>query len=58
MAFIEDLPPYTYLHPGDERAGTVNIGWLDRRHSFPTGETGEDFRAKLRKPCRRRVREG
>jgi hypothetical protein len=58
MAFFEDLTPYTYLHPEEERAGTVTIGWLDRRHPFPTGETGEDFRAKLLKLCRPRVREG
>jgi hypothetical protein len=57
MAFFEDLTPYTYLHPEEERAGTVNIGWLDRRHPFPTWETGEDFRAKLLKLCKLRVKQ-
>jgi hypothetical protein len=52
MAFFEDLTPYTYMHP---EPGTVNIGWLDRRHPFPTGETSAEFRAKLQQLCLRRV---
>jgi hypothetical protein len=56
MAFFEDLTPYTYFHPEEERAGTVNIGWLDRRQPFPTGETNVEFRAKLLQLCRRRVK--
>jgi hypothetical protein len=28
MAYFEDLSPYAYLHPEEERPGTVNIGWL------------------------------
>ena len=56
MAFYDDLTPYTYLHPEEEPAGTVNIGWLDRRHSFPTGETTAEFRAKLLGICQRGVK--
>ena len=56
MAFYEDLTPYTYVHPEEERAGTVNIGWLARRHPFPTGETSAVFRAKLLELCQRRVK--
>src|SRR5262249_36843970 len=37
----------TYFHPEEEQAGTVNIGWLDLRYPFPTGETSDEFRAKL-----------
>lgn len=57
MAFFEDLTPYTYLHPEEEPPGTVNIGWLDRGHPFPTGPTGDEFRAKLGRLCARRVRQ-
>jgi hypothetical protein len=57
MAFFEDLTPYNYLQPEEERAGTVNIGWLDRRRRFPTGETSGEFRAKLLSLCRQRVKQ-
>ena len=57
MTFFDDLTPYTYLHPEDEQPGTVNIGWLDRWHSFPTGETSEAFRGKLQQLCLRRVKQ-
>jgi hypothetical protein len=56
MAFFEDLTPYTYLHPEEERDRTVNVGWLHRQHHFPTGETGAAFQAKLLKLCQRRVK--
>jgi hypothetical protein len=47
MTFFADLTPYTYHHPEEEKAGTVNIGWLDPRHPFPIGETSDELRAKL-----------
>src|SRR4051812_43035890 len=56
MSFFEDLTPYTYFHPQEERAGTVNIGWLDRRHPFLTGDTSAEFRAQLQQVCLRRVK--
>jgi hypothetical protein len=56
MAFFEDLTPYTYFHPEEELPGAVNIGWLERKHAFPTGETSEEFRAKLGRLCQRRVK--
>ena len=56
MAFFEDLTPYTYLDPEEEAPGTVNIGWLDRFHPFPTGPTSEEFRDKLGRLCARRVK--
>ncbi|HWG42388.1 MAG TPA: hypothetical protein VN688_06335 [Gemmataceae bacterium] len=56
VSFFEDLTPYTYFHPEEERAGTVNIGWLDRRHPFRTGLTSAVFRAKLHQLCQRRVK--
>jgi hypothetical protein len=56
MAFFEDLTPYTYLHPEEELPGTVNIGWLDKDHPFPTGPTTEEFRVRLGQLCQRRVK--
>jgi hypothetical protein len=38
MTFFDDLTPYTY-HPDAEWPGTLNIGWLDRWHSFPSDPT-------------------
>jgi hypothetical protein len=49
MTYFADLTPYTYgssLEPD-----TLNIGWLSKRSSFATGETPEDFRAKLSAFC-------
>lgn len=57
MAFFEDLTPYTYLHPEEERPDTVNIGWLEPTHPSATGETSEAFRAKLGMLCQRRVKQ-
>ncbi len=57
MAFFEDLTPYTYLHPEEERPDTVNTGWLDRDHPFATGQTDEVFQAKLGLLCLRRVKQ-
>src|SRR5438034_4414453 len=56
MTYFEDLTPYTYFHPDEEQPGTVNVGWLDSRHPFPTGETSAEFRARLLGLCRRRVK--
>src|SRR5262249_44600355 len=56
MTYFEDLTPYTYFHPEEEQPGTVNVGWLDRRHPFPTGETSAEFRDRLQRLCRRRLK--
>lgn len=53
MAFFEDLTPYTYHHPEKESPGTVNVGWLDRRHPFSTGRTSVQFQTKLERLCQR-----
>ena len=55
MAFFADLTPYLYFRSEGSGQCTVNIGWLDRTHPFPTGETTEEFRAKLGQLCQRRV---
>jgi hypothetical protein len=57
LAFFEDLTPYSYLHPEEELPGTMNVGWLDRDHPFPTSPTSEEFRVKLGRLCQRRVKQ-
>jgi hypothetical protein len=57
VAFFHDLTPYTYFHPEEEAPGTINIGWLDRVHAFPTGETNEAFRINLEILCQWRVKQ-
>jgi hypothetical protein len=57
MTFFPDLTPYTYLDPEEDPPGTLNIGWLDPEHPFPTGPTSEEFRAKLGWLCERRVKQ-
>ena len=57
MTFFDDLTPYTYLAPEEERPETVNIGWLDCWHPFPTGETSAEFRGKLQQLCQRRAKQ-
>jgi hypothetical protein len=56
MAFFEDLTPYSYHRPEEELPGTLNVGWLDRTHPSPTGQTDEAFRGKLGRLCQRRVK--
>jgi len=55
MAYFKDLTPYTYFHAEKNQSETVNIGWLERWHLFPKGETSEEFRLKLERLSRRRV---
>lgn len=57
MSFFPDLTPYTYFHSDDDPPGTVNVGWLDAAHPYPTGRTSKAFRAKLAKLCERRVKQ-
>jgi hypothetical protein len=57
VAFFEDLTPYTYLHPEEELPGTVNIGWLDKDHPYPKGETSGEFQMKLDQLCQQRVKQ-
>lgn len=56
VTFFEDLTPYSYLHPEEELPGTVNIGWLDPKHPFPTGLTSAAFQTKLQQLCQRRMK--
>jgi hypothetical protein len=51
MSWFEDLSPYTY-HPSER--GTLNVGWLDGGHDFPTDPPEPPVVAKLTHLCRRR----
>jgi hypothetical protein len=57
VTFFADLTPYTYFHPEEGPAGTVNVGWLDPRHPYTTGATSAKFRQTLRQLCRRRMKQ-
>ncbi len=50
MTWFADLSPYTYFEP-DRRPGLLNIGWLDRAHEFPVGETPPELAATLARLC-------
>src|SRR6476620_8998872 len=56
VSFFEDLTPYSYFHPEEELPDTVNIGWLEAGHPFPTGPTSKKFRTKLERLCQRRLK--
>ncbi len=52
MAYFADLTPYVYgIGERPDGPQALNIGWLDRRCPFPTGETPAEFREKLRLFC-------
>lgn len=51
MTFFEDQSPYTYFPT--ERRETLNVGWLEKGHPYPVGETSQEFRDKLALLCRR-----
>jgi hypothetical protein len=52
MTYFEDLSQYTYR---SREEGVVNVGWLKRKHPFPTGVTSEEFRLKLGRLCQHSV---
>jgi hypothetical protein len=54
MTWFADLTPYTYdAHAvgGAPDPGALNVGWLDRGHSYPTGDTTPDFHRRLTRLC-------
>lgn len=48
--YFEDLTPYSYVENG-ARAGSLNVGWLDDKHSFPKGTVPEDVLDALFRIC-------
>jgi hypothetical protein len=53
--FFEELSPYSYAYTGEEKPRPVNVGWLDPAQPFETGDTTEDFKARLFEICKVRV---
>lgn len=53
MTYFADLSPYSFL-PGSIPVGVhaLAVGWLDRTHTFNTGEVPEQFIEKLFSICR------
>jgi hypothetical protein len=51
--YYPDLSPYEYLRSTKEKA--LNVGWLDRRRSFPTGKVESVLLLKLGHLCKTRV---
>jgi hypothetical protein len=52
MAWFEDLTSYCYSRGRWPEPDTLNVGWLDREHPFPTGKTSAAFRKRLTRLCR------
>jgi hypothetical protein len=48
--YFADLTPHheCKIHPDLE---VIAIGWLDKRHNYPRGETSEEFRERLFEFC-------
>ncbi len=49
MTYFADLTPYAYI--SEEEKHLLNVGWIDNRHEYPTGETPPGFREKLAWLC-------
>ena len=49
VAYFRDGSPHEYLGATENLA--VNVGWLDRRHPFETGNTPVAFVSKLARLC-------
>lgn len=52
MAYYVDLSAYTYYKPEPQ---SVNIGWLTRGYAYSTGDTSDEFLARLSHYCPGRV---
>lgn len=52
MTYYSDLSPYVY---SKVETSTVNVGWLDSSHPFPTGKVTDEFLARLWLYCAKPV---
>jgi hypothetical protein len=52
MAYFPDLTPYTYSESAEPM---VNVGWLDREHTFEAGDTDKRLLSALLDLCSRPV---
>lgn len=48
--YFEDLTPYSYSEI-DRDPNLFNVGWLDAKHSFPTGVVSENILSKVMNLC-------
>ncbi len=53
MSYFEDLSEYVYTK--NSRAGLVNIGWLDSKHAFETGQVDPEIVLRIAELCRNPV---
>jgi hypothetical protein len=51
MTYYEDLSPYEYFENEPLGVKAINVGWLGEGELFPTGETSQEFKAKLFEFC-------
>ena len=51
MAYFRDLTAYSYYDTG-ESPGTLNVGWLEKGHRFPTQPPSVDFLRRLWPFCK------
>jgi hypothetical protein len=52
MTYYDDLSPYEYWPEHEPpRLKPINVGWLGEGELFPTGETSQEFKAKLFEFC-------
>lgn len=47
MTWFDDLTPYSYLEGQDGARPTLNVGWLEHGHPFPTGDAPAGFIERL-----------
>jgi hypothetical protein len=50
MPYFPDLTPYEFLG-GDPGASSLNIGWLDKEHTFNQGPVEQDICKRIRQMC-------
>jgi hypothetical protein len=51
MTYFPDSSEYEYAKGAARNSLHRNVGWLDREHSFPTGDVPHDLVEKLRACC-------
>ena len=49
--YFADLTPYSYH--GDPEPESLNVGWLDKAHSYPRGPVPTGFLERLNAICKR-----
>lgn len=55
MTYFPDLTPYEFVKGWGKTENLLNVGWLDRGHSFPTAEPDHEIVLILEQFCKRPV---